>query len=188
MTLVSIPANPVPDNAVAGMLKTQDGVRLRFARFAPPPGRKGTVCIFPGPRRIHREIFRDRARPARARLRGRDARLARAGRFATRCCAIRSRAMCEISPNTRPTSKPSCARSCCRIARRRITPSRIRWARACCCGCRYKGQRWFDRMVMSAPMIGLSTKTYPRFARPAMKIDAHVRHGLRPISRAATPP
>ena len=34
----------------------------------------------------------------------------------------------------------------------------------------YKGQRWFDRMVMSAPMIGLSTKTYPRFAQPAMKV------------------
>jgi lysophospholipase len=34
----------------------------------------------------------------------------------------------------------------------------------------YKGQRWFDRIVISAPMIGLSTKTYPRFAQPAMKI------------------
>src|SRR5882757_3826823 len=48
MTLVSIPANPVPDDTVAGMLKTKDGASLRFARFAPPPGRKGTVCIFQG--------------------------------------------------------------------------------------------------------------------------------------------
>ena len=48
MTLVSIPANPVPDNTVAGMLKTKDGIRLRFARFAPPPGRKGTICLFQG--------------------------------------------------------------------------------------------------------------------------------------------
>ena len=54
------------------MLKTPDGVSLRFARWAPPPGRKGTVCLFPGPRRIHREVFRDRARSARARLCGRD--------------------------------------------------------------------------------------------------------------------
>ena len=30
------------------MLKTPDGVSLRFARFAPPAGRRGTVCIFPG--------------------------------------------------------------------------------------------------------------------------------------------
>ena len=48
MKLVSIPANPVPENAVAGTLTTPDGVTLRFARWLPPPGRKGTVCIFPG--------------------------------------------------------------------------------------------------------------------------------------------
>ena len=34
MKLVSIPANPVPDDAVTGMIKTPDGVSLRFARFA----------------------------------------------------------------------------------------------------------------------------------------------------------
>jgi lysophospholipase len=48
MTLVSIPANPVPEGAVAGTFKTPDGVELRFARFAPPPGRKGTLCLFHG--------------------------------------------------------------------------------------------------------------------------------------------
>src|SRR6202049_4419931 len=48
MTLVSIPANPVPDGAVEGTLKTRDGVSLRFARWSPPPGRKGTVCLFQG--------------------------------------------------------------------------------------------------------------------------------------------
>src|ERR1700680_356190 len=48
MTLVSIPANPVPEDVVTGTLKTPDGVSLRYARFAPPPGRKGTVCLFQG--------------------------------------------------------------------------------------------------------------------------------------------
>src|SRR4030088_2441683 len=48
MTLVSIPANPVPEDVVTGILKTPDGVALRFARWAPPPGRKGTVCLFQG--------------------------------------------------------------------------------------------------------------------------------------------
>src|SRR4029450_4451260 len=48
MKLVSIPANPVPDNVVTGNLATPDGRKLRFARWAPPPGRKGTVCILPG--------------------------------------------------------------------------------------------------------------------------------------------
>src|SRR6267378_8176538 len=48
MRLISIPANPVPEQAATGMLKTPDGVQLRYARWAPPPGRKGTVCVFQG--------------------------------------------------------------------------------------------------------------------------------------------
>src|SRR6201993_5359971 len=48
MKLVSIPANPVPDGVVAGAIKTSDGVNLRFARWAPPPGRKGTVVVMQG--------------------------------------------------------------------------------------------------------------------------------------------
>ena len=38
MKLVSIPANPVPDNFVTGALTTPDGVTLRFARWLPPAG------------------------------------------------------------------------------------------------------------------------------------------------------
>jgi lysophospholipase len=48
MKLVSIPANPAPEGGVVSMLKTPDGITLRTARWAPPPGRKGTVCIFHG--------------------------------------------------------------------------------------------------------------------------------------------
>ncbi len=48
MTLVSIPANPAPENVVSGTIKTPDGAELRFARWAPPAGRKGTVCVFTG--------------------------------------------------------------------------------------------------------------------------------------------
>ena len=48
MKLVSIPANPVPEGAVTGMLKASDGASIRFARWDPPQGRKGTVCLFPG--------------------------------------------------------------------------------------------------------------------------------------------
>src|SRR5205814_3496736 len=48
MQLTSIPANPVPEGASVGTVKTSDGAVLRFARWEPPPGRKGTLCIFPG--------------------------------------------------------------------------------------------------------------------------------------------
>ena len=48
MQLVSIPANPVPEGATVGEIKTADGVTLRYARFEPPAGRKGTICVFQG--------------------------------------------------------------------------------------------------------------------------------------------
>ena len=48
MTLVSIPANPIPESAVAGTIKVPDGAELRFARWAPPANCKGTVCVFAG--------------------------------------------------------------------------------------------------------------------------------------------
>src|SRR5690606_16793925 len=47
-TLVSTPANPVPEDVIVGTIATPDGARLRFARWAPPAGRKGTVCVFTG--------------------------------------------------------------------------------------------------------------------------------------------
>ena len=48
MILTSIPANPVPDGAFVSTVSKPDGRELRFARFSPPPGRKGTVCLFQG--------------------------------------------------------------------------------------------------------------------------------------------
>ena len=66
MKLVSIPANPVPDDAVAGTVKTADGVNLRFARFAPPPGRKGTVVVLQGRAEFIEKYF-ETARDLRAR-------------------------------------------------------------------------------------------------------------------------
>src|SRR5262245_34859592 len=48
MKLISIPANPAPEGAVVSTLKTPDGVSLRAVHWPPPPGRKGTVCLFQG--------------------------------------------------------------------------------------------------------------------------------------------
>lgn len=47
--LFETPDNPIPANAVAGMLTMPDGKRIRYARFA-PEGRplQGTVVIIPG--------------------------------------------------------------------------------------------------------------------------------------------
>jgi lysophospholipase len=48
MTLLSIPANPVPEGALAGTIGTPDGATLRFARWAAQAGGRGTVCVFTG--------------------------------------------------------------------------------------------------------------------------------------------
>ena len=48
MTLLSIPSNPVPEDAIAGTIGTPDGITLRFARWAAPAGARGTVCVFTG--------------------------------------------------------------------------------------------------------------------------------------------
>ena len=79
MKLVSIPANPVPDNFVTGELKTPDGVTLRFARWLPPAGRKGTVVILQG-RAEWIEKYFETVRDLRSRgFAVADARLARPG-------------------------------------------------------------------------------------------------------------
>ena len=48
MTLLSIPANPVPEGALAGTIGTPDSVTLRFARWAAPENGRGTVTVFAG--------------------------------------------------------------------------------------------------------------------------------------------
>ncbi len=49
MTLVGIPRNPVPAGAESGVITGYDGTELRYARWKPPAhGRKGTVCLFGG--------------------------------------------------------------------------------------------------------------------------------------------
>ena len=48
MTLLSIPANPVPEGALAGTIGTPDGATLRFARWAALANGRGTVCVFAG--------------------------------------------------------------------------------------------------------------------------------------------
>jgi lysophospholipase len=49
MDLVGIDSNPVPNGAVAGTIRTADGVSLRFARWKPTGRRsQGTVCLMQG--------------------------------------------------------------------------------------------------------------------------------------------
>jgi lysophospholipase len=57
MNLHAIPANPVPEGAVTGEMTTADGVRLRYARWNPNAPRRGTVCVLGGRGDMNEKYF-----------------------------------------------------------------------------------------------------------------------------------
>jgi lysophospholipase len=154
MTLVSIPANPVPENVVTGTLKTRDGVSLRFARWAPPPGRKGTVCLLQGRAEFIEKYF-ETVRDLRARgfavatfdwrgqgLSDRVLRNRRKG-------YVRNFSQYQIDLETfiSEVVLPDCPPPVFALAHSMGATILLRAAHA--------GYRWFDRAVLLAPMIGL---------------------------------
>jgi lysophospholipase len=154
MKLVSIPANPVPENVVTGSLTAPDGTELRFARWAPPPNRKGTVCVFPG-RAEYIEKYFETVRDLRARG------------FAVAVLDWRGQGMSEralsdsrkghvddfseydsdLTAFMKEVVLPDCPPPVFAIGHSMGASVLIRAA--------FQGHRWFDRIVLSAPMIGL---------------------------------
>jgi lysophospholipase len=154
MTLVSIPANPVPEDVVSGTIKTPDGAELRFARWAPPAGRKGTVCVFPGrsePIEKYFETVRDLRDRGFAvamidwRGQGHSSRRLRDPRKGY----VRDFSDFEVDVETfvQQVVLPDCPPPYFALAHSMGGAVMLRLAHA--------GKRWFDRMVLSAPMIDL---------------------------------
>ena len=154
MTLVSIPANPVPENVVTGTIKTPDGAELRFARWAPPANRKGTVCVFTGRSEQIEKYFetvrdlRDRGFAVAMidwRGQGHSSRRLRDPRKGY----VRDFSDFEIDVETfvQQVVLPDCPPPYFALAHSMGGAVMLRVAHA--------GKRWFDRMVLSAPMIDL---------------------------------
>ena len=155
MKLVSIPANPVPEDVVAGSIKTPDGVELRFARWAPPAGRKGTVCLFPGRTEFIEKYF-ETVRDLRARgfavaiLDWRGQGLSQRALSDPMKGHIGDFAEYDVDLDTfmKEIVLPDCPPPLFALAHSAGGAILIRSA--------FRGQRWFDRMVLSAPMIRLA--------------------------------
>jgi lysophospholipase len=154
MTLVSIPANPVPEDVVSGTVKTPDGAELRFARWAPPAGRKGTVCVFTGRGETIEKYFetvrdlRDRGFAVAMfdwRGQGHSSRRLRDPRKGY----VRRFSDYEIDVETfvQQVMLPDCPPPFFALAHSMGGAVLLRVA--------YAGKRWFDRMVLTAPMIDL---------------------------------
>jgi lysophospholipase len=164
MDLVSIPANPAPDDVVTGALTTRDGVNLRFARWHPPPGRKGTVCIFQGRTEFIEKYF-ETVRELRSRgfavatldWRGQglseralsDPRKGHVGDF--------SEFEIDIEAFMSQVVLPDCPPPIFAIGHSMGGTVMMRIAR--------QGSRWFDRIVLSAPMIRLAGGRGSPFAK-----------------------
>ena len=159
MKLVSIPANPVPDNFVTGMLKTPDGVSIRFARWQPPAGRRGTVCIFQG-RSEWIEKYFETVRDLRARgfavatLDWRGQGLSERALADRRKGYVSDFSEYDIDLETfmREVVLPDCPPPIFAIGHSTGANVLIRAA--------YRGHRWFDRVVLTAPLIALGGVDY----------------------------
>src|ERR1700716_1681838 len=169
MTLVSIPANPVPENVVSGTIKTPDGAELRFARWAPPANRKGTVCVFTGRGEQIEKYFetvrdlRDRGFAVAMidwRGQGHSSRRLRNPRKGY----VRDFADYEIDVEAfvQQVVLPDCPPPHFALAHSMGGAVMLRVA--------HSGKRWFDRMVLSAPMIDLHGSSSSFAARALVRV------------------
>src|SRR5215813_5261500 len=157
MKLISIPANPVPDEAATATLQTPDGVLLRYARWAPPPGRKGTVCVFQGRTEFiekYFEVVRD--------LRARGFAVAtfdwRGQGLSQRPLSDRFRGhvgsfsdyITDLETFMKEVVLPDCPPPLFALAHSMGASVLIQAAA--------RGHRWFDRMVLTAPLIRLAQR------------------------------
>jgi lysophospholipase len=154
MDLISIPANPAPADVVTRTIKTPDGVVLRFARWAPPPGRKGTVCLFQGRAEFIEKYF-ETIRDLRARgfavatLDWRGQGLSQRSLRNSRKGYVRSFDEYAIDLDTfiNEVVLPDCPPPHFALAHSMGATILLRAA--------YNGNRTFDRTVLLAPMIAL---------------------------------
>jgi len=176
MNLVSIPANPVPDDVVAGAIKTSDGVNLRFARWAPPPGRKGTVVVLQGRAEFIEKYF-ETIRDLRARgfavttfdWRGQglsDHALSDRHKGYVRNF---SNYITDLEAVMEQVVLPDCPPPIFALAHSMGAAVAIR---AC-----YDGSRWFERIVLSAPMIALASGRLLRVAGPLARLMRYIGRG-----------
>jgi lysophospholipase len=169
MRLVSIPANPAPDHVVSGTVTTRDGVPLRFARFEPPPGRKGTVVLMQG-RAEYIEKYFETARDLRARgfavatfdWRGQG--LSKRALADPQKGHVRNFAeyIIDLEAVMEQVVLPDCPPPIYALAH---SMGGAVVLKACS-----DGSRWFDRVVLCSPMIALPKTRVTRAAAPLARV------------------
>jgi len=176
MRLISIPANPVPDDVVVGALTTRDNVTLRFARFAPPPGRKGTVVLLQG-RAEYIEKYFETVRDLRSRgfavatfdWRGQG--LSKRALSDPQKGHVRNFAeyVTDLEAVMEQVVLPDCPPPIYALAHSMGSAVVLK---AC-----HAGSRWFDRIVLASPMVALPASRMTRAAGPLARIMRLIGRG-----------
>ncbi|MDX2158399.1 MAG: alpha/beta hydrolase [Hyphomicrobiaceae bacterium] len=184
-TLASLARNPVPSGAIVGYFAGKDGVRLRYARWDATRGpRRGTACVFPGrgePIEKYFETIADLRRRGFAvaihdwRGQGGSQRILpnpRKGHIATFADYD-----ADVFRFMKDVVLPDCPPPF--IALGHSMGGNILLRQATVPGL------WFDRLVLSAPMLDIARDRLPVPNRLARNIAAIA--GLGPLSRAYVP-
>jgi lysophospholipase len=174
--LVSIPANPVPDDATVGVVTTRDNVTLRYARFAPPPGRKGTVVLLQG-RAEYIEKYFETARDLRARGFAVAAFDWRGQGFSKRALTDPMKGhvrnfrdyITDLETVMEQVVLPDCPPPIFALAHSMGCAVALK---AC-----HDGSRWFDRIVLASPMIALPLNRMSRAAGPLARVMRYLGRG-----------
>jgi len=173
MSLFPLPTNPVPDGAVTGTLTAADGVRLRFARWPAEGVHKGTVALMQGRSEFIEKYF-EVVRELRARGfavatfdwrgQGGSQRLAADPRKGH----VRSFAdyQLDLEVFAREVLLPDCPAPHFALAHSMGGAIMLHSVLA--------GRRWFDRMVLPAPMLGLDIVPAQMLVRPLARLLANI--------------
>lgn len=165
MSLFSLPDNPAPEGAITGEIVTADGVRLRTARWLPDGPLKGTVALFHGRAEFiekYYEVIRElRSRGFAVatldwRGQGGSQRLVRNPHKGH----VRHFGdyLLDLEVFAREVLLPDCPAPHFALAHSMSGAILLHGVLA--------GHRWFDRMVMVAPMLGINIIPLPAVVRP----------------------
>ncbi len=172
MTLFSRPDDPAPEGAITGEITTTDGVRLRYARWMPQGALRGTVALFQG-RAEFIEKYYEVVRELRSRGfavatldwrgQGGSQRLLRSP-LKGHVRHFRDY-VTDLEAFAREVLLPDCPAPHFALAHSMGGAILLHGTLA--------GHRWFDRMVLVAPMLGVDVVPLPGLVRPLVTTLAY---------------